>query len=1114
MQRRNGNGSWYGFILLLFVFQGDTSACPWGETGLKPWSDPQSWPENSVPTEDSVVIIEDGLSILLDTSPPPLKAIKIRRDGRLIWGINTEGTDLHVSTYYILIANNGSLIIGSEECKYPADKKAIITLRGKRDDIPDVTDFGQKFIGVDNGNLEIHGADKISWTKLTQSVVKPSTADDGLLFSHDLGSSWDKFDRGIYLYEFNYKKKELVATNKTVYESNVRQDIEEDLPARIREMTSGQLAMLAVREEVVRPDSTFDLEPLLTALEEKGATQLRNFQQGDAYAAIFIKGKEEDTVEELAQMRGHVFTETKILTLTIKGAKYMVQSGNSVKQQPKRLTKQQRQYVRFQALEQTDFRTTSLFLADDVSSWNVGDEILIGSTDYNWMQTEIRTVTNVRKTRVDLDSPLWFDHFGEMIDNVDERADVGVLTRNVVIRGERELSCYGDNHCDVFDIDIFGGHLKVHHHFGSVNIEGAEFEHMGQHAVLGTYPIHFHMCGDTDTTEGVPSPYVRQNSIHHSVSRCVTVHGTSGVQVVDNLAYLSIGHCYFLEDGSERRTVFDGNLGIGTMNGVLIPTDTAPATFWIKSPDTYLRNNVAGGSEDKGIWIIFPESPNGLSASMDPPVWAEGEASRFPVPQIENNVVHSNRDGFFMDNKLSSTDALLKEGNDYRPTEEVVFKRITAFKNWKQNVWIRGSPLRCDHCSLADSPRGITYAVAGGDLVYLVNSVLIGESKNKGESEILKSVTGDGSTSYQKLGKSVPNYKKLDTAFNGFIVYDVTQHVRDTHFSGYVSDDFRQGGALGWFKNTLAFSMTVNSVANLTFDFEDDTNGNRVFDGDGSGDFGTEFGDRNGDKSAIIHDYDGSLTGHAGAHVVKPRWFYNTHNCYNVSNWNMAVCPERYAKVRLNSKLDGDALLQDLFVVRDDFHEHQEEIIGEKLNTNHFLMINNYNYTVHFDGKVGDEVEMTLDGFEKNVHRIRLGLCFPNDTESFVMTYDKTPIVMAASMEEFENATQTDPYTAYWDVSTGLLFLSLQGLEERAENDWNACPNKELTSQCPKVKITRNGGGMFAACYEHAYGPYIASTPPADDTALTAPGLLPATSMPQNVGAGLTRPFLIRENPF
>lgn len=54
-------------------------------------------------------------------------------------------------------------------------------------------------------------------------------------------------------------------------------------------------------------------------------------------------------------------------------------------------------------------------------------------------------------------------HIGEVIDGVDMRAEVGLLSRNVVVMGEMEGRCYeySSKLCSFFDFDTFGGHIKV-----------------------------------------------------------------------------------------------------------------------------------------------------------------------------------------------------------------------------------------------------------------------------------------------------------------------------------------------------------------------------------------------------------------------------------------------------------------------------------------------------------------------------------------------------------------------------------------------------------------------------------------------------------------------------
>lgn len=55
-----------------------------------------------------------------------------------------------------------------------------------------------------------------------------------------------------------------------------------------------------------------------------------------------------------------------------------------------------------------------------------------------------------------------FIHMGEQVDGVDMRAEVGLLSHNILIRGEMEPGCYGNEACKFFNFDTFGGHLKVH----------------------------------------------------------------------------------------------------------------------------------------------------------------------------------------------------------------------------------------------------------------------------------------------------------------------------------------------------------------------------------------------------------------------------------------------------------------------------------------------------------------------------------------------------------------------------------------------------------------------------------------------------------------------------
>lgn len=83
----------------------------------------------------------------------------------------------------------------------------------------------------------------------------------------------------------------------------------------------------------------------------------------------------------------------------------------------------------------------------------------------------------------------------------------------------------------IVEVIKFSDSLQMERGFRSVHVQGVELMHMGQQS-MGHYPVHFHMNGDVDQKGGYDPPtYVKDLSIHHSFSRCVTIHGSNGLLV-------------------------------------------------------------------------------------------------------------------------------------------------------------------------------------------------------------------------------------------------------------------------------------------------------------------------------------------------------------------------------------------------------------------------------------------------------------------------------------------------------------------------------------------------------------------------------------------------------
>ena len=174
----------------------------------------------------------------------------------------------------------------------------------------------------------------------------------------------------------------------------------------------------------------------------------------------------------------------------------------------------------------------------NAAGWRVGDEIVLASTDFDPRQAERRNIAAIHAptgNTITLDKKLDYMHFGKITFDVDERGEVGLLTRNIKLQASADA-----------EQSFYGGHVMAM--VGSkMFVEGVEFNRMGQNMTLARYPIHWHLVGDAQ------GQYIKNSSLHDTYNRCVTVHGTNFLRVENNVTYNTVGHCFFLEDGIGAR---------------------------------------------------------------------------------------------------------------------------------------------------------------------------------------------------------------------------------------------------------------------------------------------------------------------------------------------------------------------------------------------------------------------------------------------------------------------------------------------------------------------------------------------------------------------------------
>src|SRR6202158_1060224 len=153
----------------------------------------------------------------------------------------------------------------------------------------------------------------------------------------------------------------------------------------------------------------------------------------------------------------------------------------------------------------------------NAAGWRVGDEIVLASTDFDPRQAERRNIAAISGNTITLDKKLDYMHFGKITFDVDERGEVGMLSRNIKLHASADA-----------EQSFFGGHVMAMH--GSkMYVDGVELNRMGQNMHLARYPIHWHLVGDAGQGQ-----YIRNSAIHDTYNRCVTVHGTNFLHVGNN----------------------------------------------------------------------------------------------------------------------------------------------------------------------------------------------------------------------------------------------------------------------------------------------------------------------------------------------------------------------------------------------------------------------------------------------------------------------------------------------------------------------------------------------------------------------------------------------------
>jgi cell migration-inducing and hyaluronan-binding protein len=692
--------------------------------------------------------------------------------------------------------------------------------------------------------------------------------------------------------------------------------------------------------------------------------------------------------------------------------------------------------------------------------WQPGEVVVIASTSEDMNEAEEFTVVDCPEctaTQAKLNGVVDFTHLVVNAPGISFNAEIGLLSRDIKVHGEMEADCYGTAYlCDFYDYDTYGGHIQMLIGYTQADFVGVELYNMGQQ-FAGNYPIHYHRVRDIHGT------VVIGNSIHHTFSRCVTIHAADGILVEDNVGYDSLGHCYFLEDGNEQLNNLTHNLGLLTKPALILPSDRdaymctnhlpgvwpghvpdpdvecmGVSTFWLDHPNNYIESNVAAGSDAMGFFFVFHREPTGPSVGDLPPYHGE----RSQLGSFRNNVAHSNQKfGLIIDRGVKIDGATEDEPEEFLALQDYArwmphenhdplapripahLHNFNAYRNY-QGAFFRGGDVWMHDSLFTDNDIGLTMASEGtlpydaGAHQHLDNTVFVGHSGLRGRDV----------TDAERLIGFVINDGPVE--FDGiyFWSYDPQQEVETTSI-GFQRGDYGQNSPANM------FGVVNFDAESIKFDFEDGTT--------------------DGDDSQIFYDRDGDVAGTPGAYVVRNNGLMTNAGC--TQNGDYAVCTGvGYAQVYVTAETKTQNL--DVTVsggVETITFEGANKADMSTINTNYQpVLLTNRMYEMEWsEAEAPDNMVVSAHNMPQGDYVV-IGMSYPGATD-LELIYDEwmqmedevvSSVEMSAGTSVSQVINDPDGLTYFLDVDDVLYFKLLN---RYPQNGWNYCS----AAGCQRIHI-------------------------------------------------------------
>ncbi|KAM3136087.1 hypothetical protein pb186bvf_011892 [Paramecium bursaria] len=242
-------------------------------------------------------------------------------------------------------------------------------------------------------------------------------------------------------------------------------------------------------------------------------------------------------------------------------------------------------------------------LLDERVNWNIGDQIVVTSSDFDQKQSETKRIIDIQQDNhlIIVDSPFQYQHYSKIEQYDDQyfhnKVEVGVLRRNIRILGDQ--SKYQNN---------YGYNLKIYGDISQntqIQIQYTEFINGGQTYYQGRHPIYFKQNND------LTGSFLVGNSIYNNNARCIVLNQVQNIIIQNNICFNTQGHSIYFLSGLETNNKLYNNLIINTKtSNQLSQSDVSPSGMLITNPQNVIKGNRVAGSDYNGFLLDFTQNPD------------------------------------------------------------------------------------------------------------------------------------------------------------------------------------------------------------------------------------------------------------------------------------------------------------------------------------------------------------------------------------------------------------------------------------------------------------------------------------------------------------------------